>query len=87
MMWDLFGREKRDAIARNETRATMDALDKTVNGQEPVPDDPSIKVQVTVSCARCKTALISDPVKQGRMIDPTCKYAIQIYLDAPKGGK
>lgn len=86
MTWDLFGREKRDAIARNEARATMDALDKTVNGQEPVPDDPSKVVSVTVACSRCKQSLISDPVKQGRMIDPTCRYAIQIYLDA-KGGK
>lgn len=80
--WDLFGREKREAAARNEARATMAALDTTVNGEEPAPEKPKPTWQLDLKCHSCKgLTFAQDPAAKTRWICSGCQGVLNITIE------
>lgn len=77
MTWDLFGREKREAAARNEAKATMSALDETVNG----PTEKKKSVNVSVYCNIDKRYFVQDPQNPTRWICGVCRAVVRTSVD------
>lgn len=67
-----------------ETKATMDALDKAVN-----PDYVPPVWSVTTFCVNCNTQMQADPAKSGRRICFGCNGVVEVVAEkwSQKWGK
>ena len=68
----------RQAEIETETRRTMDALDKTVNGPDLIEVENK-DWHVALQCSSCNIWMTSDPAKAGRFICSKCQGVAQVH--------